>query len=268
MKKPIISFLILLFIIFFASIGNYIYDVSPFLLDKNSILEAPSLSHPFGTDRLGRDILARIIEGSGISLLIGFVSAIIASLIGIFIGVISAYSKGLVDKVFVVVVDIFLTFPTFFLLLALATYMDANIFILILVISVTGWMGMARLIRSESFKISNMPFIKILKISKVSSFKIVFKYYLPLLAPIFLINFTFGVSGAILAESGLSFLGFGVAPPNISLGIIISEGKEVLNIAWWISFFSGLFIFLITFSLVNISNYLQFLFNKKGLNKV
>jgi peptide/nickel transport system permease protein len=268
MKKPIISIYILTLLVLISIFGEYIYNVSAYELNKNQILSSPSFEHLFGTDRLGRDVLARIIEASSISLLIGFISATISSLIGLFIGVFSAYSKGIIDKTTVVIIDIFLTFPTFFLLLALASYMEANIIILIFVISITGWMGMARLIRSESFKISQMPFIKILKIAKVNNIKIILKYYLPLLAPIFLINFTFGVSGAILAESSLSFLGFGVATPNISLGTIISEGKEVLNIAWWISLFSGLFIFLITLSLVNISNYLQFVFNQKSLNKI
>jgi peptide/nickel transport system permease protein len=266
MKKPIISILTLIFISIF---GNNIYDVSAYTLNKDALIMPPSFTNPFGTDRLGRDVLARIIEGSSISLTIGFLSAIIASIIGLVVGVTAAYSKGIIDKATIIIIDIFLTFPTFFLLLALASYVDANILILIFVISITSWMGMARLIRSESFQISNMPFIKVLKRSKkIGNLKIIFKYYLPLLAPIFLINFTFGVSGAILAESGLSFLGFGVSSPNISLGTVISEGKDILNIAWWISFFSGLFIFLITFSLINIANYIQFLFNKKDLNKI
>jgi peptide/nickel transport system permease protein len=125
-------------------------------------------------------------------------------------------------------------------------------------------MSMARLIRSESFAINSQPFIKILKLSHVSRFKIIFKYFAPLLAPIFFVSFTFALSGAILAESGLSFLGIGVMPPDISWGNILSEGKEVIDAAWWISFFPGLMIFLVTFSLINISDYLQFLTNQKA----
>jgi peptide/nickel transport system permease protein len=135
--------------------------------------------------------------------------------------------------------------------------MSASIFILIVVISVTGWMGMARLIRSESFAITNKPFIKILNLAKVSKIKIILKYYAPLLAPIFLISFTFGVGGAILAESGLSFLGLGINPPQMSWGSLLSSGKEVMDIAPWVSFFPGLMIFIVTFCLIQISDYLQ-----------
>jgi peptide/nickel transport system permease protein len=264
---PKVSVAILIFIIFLSFFGGYIYSPSPYILDKDSLLLTPSYEHLFGTDRLGRDVLARVIEGGKISLIIGFLSATIASLIGLFVGVIAGYMKGFVDKWFVLVIDLFLTFPTFFLLLALVSYIDASSYILIIVISITGWMGMARLIRSESYKVAKQPYIKILKIAKVSSFKIIFKYFAPILAPIFLVSFTFGVSGAILAESGLSFLGLGVTPPQMSWGSLISEGKDVLTIAWWVSFFPGLMIFLVTFSLINISDYLQSIFNQKSIQK-
>ncbi len=123
---------------------------------------------------------------------------------------------------------------------------------LIVVISITGWMGTARLIRSESYKIASQPFIKVLKIATVSNSKIFFKYFLPLVAPILFVSFTFGVSGAILAESGLSYLGLGITPPSMSWGTILSNGKPLMEIAWWISFFPGLMIFLVTFSLIQI----------------
>jgi len=250
----------LILIVFF---GNYIYTVSPYTLNPSLILQEPSLTHLFGTDRLGRDILARILQGGQTSLIIGFLSASITSLIGLFIGINAGYFKANIDKSITIIIDLFLTFPTFFLLLALVSYIDASIFVLVFVLSITGWMSMARLIRSESFAISNKPFIKILVLSKVSVFKIIFKYYAPLLAPIFLVSFTFGVGGAILGESALSFLGLGINPPQISWGSILSDGKDVMDIAWWISFFAGLFIFLVTFCLVQISDYLQSQLNTK-----
>lgn len=225
----------------------------------------PSLEHYLGTDRLGRDLLARIIEGGKISLIIGFFSASIASLIGLILGASAGFFRGNTDKTLIIVIDLFLTFPTFFLLLALVSYINASVFILIFIISLTGWMSSARLIRSESFSIGSKGFIKILKLSNLSNTKIILKYYTPLLLPIFLVNFTFGVGGAILSESALSFLGLGVVAPQISWGTILSNGKEVIDIAWWLSFFPGLMIFLITFSLINISNFIQQKSNKKEL---
>ncbi len=243
----------------------FFYTVSPYQLDPTKILQAPSLEHLFGTDRLGRDMLARILEGGQTSLIIGFLAASISSIVGLFIGINAGYFKGNIDKSITITIDLFLTFPTFFLLLALVSYIQASAVILIIVISITGWMGMARMIRSESFAIGNKPFIKILKVANVSTFKIIFKYFTPLLAPIFLISFTFGVGGSILAESGLSFLGLGINPPQMSWGSLLSDGKAVIDIAWWVSFFPGFMIFLITFCLIQISDYLQTLANSKEI---
>jgi len=236
-RFPFFSVSLILFILAVCFIGPLFYTQSAYLLDPASILLPPSWTHGFGTDRLGRDVLARVMQGGQVSLIIGIVS--------------------------VILIDLFLTFPTFFLLLALISYMNASMWVLIIIIAMTGWMGMARMIRSESFALSHAAFIKILKIANVPSWKIIVKYFTPLLAPIFFISFTFGVSGAILAESGLSFLGIGITPPQMSWGVILSEGKEVIDIAWWLSFFPGLFIFLMTLSLVSVSDYLQAKSNEK-----
>ncbi|BAF70106.1 ABC transporter permease [Nitratiruptor sp. SB155-2] len=262
-KLPFFSISILVAIVILIFFGGFVYSADPYLLNKNAILLPPSMDHPFGTDRLGRDLLARVIKGGQNSLIIGVGSAVIASFIGLVAGVSAGYFRGFIDKSFVIIVDLFLTFPTFFLLLALVSYIQASALVLIIVISLTGWMGTARMIRSESFAIAKKPFTKILQIAKVPSYKIILKYFTPLIAPIFFISFTFGVGGAILAESGLSFLGLGVLPPEMSWGSILSEGKEVIDIAWWVSFFPGLMIFLVTLSLINISDYLQKLTNKK-----
>jgi len=263
-KLPIISISVLVFLFIFSFLGEFIYDVSAYELNPSSILLNPSLEYMMGSDRLGRDVLARVIQGSKISIIIGLSSAIATSFIGLIIGISAGYFKGVVDKFVIFVIDFFLTFPTLFLLLTLTSYMNASVLILIIVISLTGWMSMARIIRSESFKANSFGYIKILKIAKVSSVKIIFKYLTPLVLPFFFISFIFGFSGAILAESSLSFLGLGVNAPDISLGLLIAEGKELLSIAWWVSFFPGLFIFLLTFSLVQISSYLQYIFNQKS----
>lgn len=259
---------LLIIIVFFIFFGDLFYKVSPYELDATKVLLSPSWEHPFGTDRLGRDLFARIIEGGKTSLIIGFLSASITSLIGLLIGINAGYFKGNIDKSIVIFIDLFLTFPTFFLLLALVSYIDATISVLIVVLSITGWMSMARLIRSESFSISNMPYIKILKLANVKTGKIIFKYYFQILMPIFLVSFTFGVGGAIIGESALSFLGLGINPPQISWGTLLSDGKAVLDIAWWVSFFAGLFIFLVTFCLVQISEYIQSKSNQKDIQNI
>ncbi|WP_320034404.1 ABC transporter permease [Halarcobacter sp.] len=264
LKTASYTLIILILLVFLLP---FIYTVSPYELNTEKILQAPSLNHLLGTDRLGRDMLARVLNGGQTSLIIGFLSAAIASLIGLFVGINAGYFKGKIDKSITILIDLFLTFPTFFLLLALVSYIQASSFVLIIVISITGWMGMARLIRSESFAIGNRPYIKVLKLANVSKTKIIFKYFAPLLAPIFLISFTFGVGGAILAESGLSFLGLGVNPPQMSWGSLLSDGKAVIDIAWWVSFFPGLMIFIVTFCLMQISDYLQSKTNQKEIQQ-
>ncbi|ASC93433.1 ABC transporter permease [Sulfurospirillum diekertiae] len=266
MKKfPFLSTFILVLIFLFCFVFPSFYTGSAYDLNPSAILLPPSLEHFLGTDRLGRDLFARLMIGGQVSLIIGVLSALISSLVGLMIGISAGFFQKNVDKFIIIVIDLFLTFPTFFLLLALISYMSASVWVLIFIISITGWMGMARMIRSESFAISNAPFIKILKLSNVNMLKIIFKYFAPLLAPIFFISFTFGVSGAILAESGLSFLGIGITPPQMSWGVIISEGKEVIDIAWWLSFFPGFLIFLVTLSLINLSDYLQSKSNEKDI---
>jgi peptide/nickel transport system permease protein len=262
---PRLSVFILIFVFIFSFLGSAFYSIDAFTLDSSAILLPPSLEHYLGTDRLGRDILARLMQGGKVSLLIGVGSAFIASVIGLILGSMAGYFRGGVDKSFIILVDLFLTFPTFFLLLALVSYVNASALVLIVIISITGWMTTARLIRSESFKITSQPYIKILNIANVNKLKILFKYYAPILAPIYFVSFTFGVGGAILAESGLSFLGLGIVAPQMSWGTILSSGKDVVEIAWWVSFFPGLMIFLVTFSLINISNYLQQLTNQKQI---
>lgn len=258
-----LSLALLVSVIALSWFGAFFIQLDPSHLDKNAILLSPSKDHWFGTDRLGRDLFARIIAGGQLSLVIGFGSALLSTLIGLMYGISAALLRGGYDKLFIVVVDLFLTFPTLFLLLTLVSYVNASVWVLIFIISVTGWMGTARLIRSESFAISSKPYIRILHIGKVHPLKIMLKYYAPLLAPIVLVSFTFGVGGAILAESGLSFLGLGITAPQMSWGSILSSGKEVIDIAWWVSFFPGLMIFVVTFSLMNISNTLQARLNQK-----
>ena len=194
-----IALYLLLSVVLAVFLLPFIYTVSPYELDPSKILQAPSFEHLFGTDRLGRDMLARVLEGGQTSLIIGFLAATISSIVGLVIGITAGYFKGNVDRTITIVIDLFLTFPTFFLLLALVSYIQASSVILIIVISITGWMGMSRMIRSESFAISNKPFIKILKVANVPTYKIIFKYFAPILAPIFLISFTFGVGCSILS---------------------------------------------------------------------
>lgn len=230
--------LMLLFAIFAPLIATH----NPLTIDTKSILSAPSKYHIFGTDTLGRDIFSRIVYGSRISLLIGFIAVGIAVLIGIFFGSIAGYYGGRLDSVIMRFVDIMLCFPTLFLILAVIAFLEPSIFNIMAVIGATNWMGVARLVRAEILTLKERDFVAASKVMGAKSTWIIIKHLIPnAIGPVF-VSATLGIGGAILIESSLSFLGIGVQPPTPSWGNILMDGKSTLGVAWWLTIFPGVFI--------------------------
>jgi peptide/nickel transport system permease protein len=214
------------------------HDPNQFHLKR--VLEAPSWIHPLGTDELGRDVLARMIFGAQISLKVGFVAVGIATLIGIVLGALAGYYGGWVDALVMRLVDIMLCFPAFFLILAVIALLEPSIWNIMIVIGLTGWMGVARLVRAELLTLKNREFVAAARVLGASDGRIIFRHLLPnAMAPV-LVSATLGVAGAILTESALSFLGIGVQPPTPSWGNILTAGKDNLEVAWWLSVFPAL----------------------------
>ncbi len=227
-------------LIFTALFAPVLAPYDPQQIDTYHILEPPSPSHIFGTDGLGRDCLSRLIFGARISLLVGFVAVGIATAVGTFLGAIAGYYGRWVDSLIMRFVDIMLCFPTIFLIMAVIAFLEPSIWNIMIVIGLTGWMGVARLVRAEFLSLKKRDFVLAAKISGASDLQIVFSEILPnAIAPI-LVSATLGVGGAILTESALSFLGIGVQPPTPSWGNMLTEGKDNLEIAWWLSVFPGL----------------------------
>lgn len=212
----------------------------PGAIDISRRLQPPSWQFPLGTDDLGRDVLARILYGARISLLVGFVAVGIASLIGIVLGALAGYYGRWVDGLLMRFVDIMLCFPTFFLILAVIAFLEPSIWNIMIIIGLTGWMGVARLVRAEFLSLRERDFVQAARALGASDARLIFRHILPnALSPV-LVSATLGVAGAILTESALSFLGIGVQPPTPSWGNMLIAGKQTLGTAWWLSAFPGL----------------------------
>lgn len=233
------GFVIVAALFFVALLAPVLAPYDPGAIDSRQILAPPSAAHWLGTDGLGRDVLSRMIYGARVSLLVGFVSAGLACLIGVILGAISGYFGGVTDTIIMRFVDIMLCFPSFFLILAVIAYLDPSIWNIMIVIGVTSWMGICRLVRAEFLSLKKREFMVAAESIGLRPYRIIVRHALPNgLAPVF-VAFILGVAGAILTESALSFLGIGVQPPDPSWGNILTEGKSTIEVAWWLSVYPG-----------------------------
>ncbi len=216
----------------------------PAAIDIPHRLLSPCWSFPLGTDDLGRDVLTRILFGARISLLVGFVSVGIATLIGVILGALAGFYGSWIDSIIMRFVDIMLCFPTFFLILAVIAFLEPSIWNIMIIIGLTGWMGVARLVRAEFLSLRERDFVFAARALGALDMRIIFGHILPNAMSPVLVAATLGVAGAILTESALSFLGIGVQPPTPSWGNMLIIGKQTLGSAWWLSVFPGVAILL------------------------
>jgi peptide/nickel transport system permease protein len=223
-----------------ALLAHWLAPYDPDLINLKLVLMPPSPDHLLGTDTLGRDVLSRIIYGARISLLVGFVAVGIATLIGILVGALAGFYGGWVDQLLMRLVDLMLCFPTLFLILAVIAVLGPSIWNVMVVIGVTNWMGVARLVRAEFLSLREREFVAAARSLGASDARLILRHLLPnALVPV-MVSATLGVAGAILTESALSFLGLGVQAPTPSWGNILTMGKDNIEIAWWLSVFPGL----------------------------
>jgi peptide/nickel transport system permease protein len=231
-------FVLVLFLV--AALAPLLSPYDPNDIDRNQILESPGISHLLGTDDLGRDVLSRMIYGSRISLAVGFVAVGLATLIGVILGAVSGYYGGWTDRFIMRFIDIMLSIPTFFLILAVIAFVGPSIWNIMLVIGLTSWMGVARLVRAEFLSLKEREFVLAARAVGAGDLRIIFRHILVnSMSPVF-VSAVLGVAAAILVESALSFLGIGVQPPTPSWGNMLTLGKDNIEIAWWLSLFPGL----------------------------
>ena len=207
-------------------------------------LQGPNRTHWLGTDDRGRDVLSRMIWGSRLSLSVGFVAVGIAVIIGVILGSLSGYFGKWVDTVVLRFIELMLVIPTFFLIITVMAFLPPSIWTIMIVIGLTGWPGVARLVRGEFLKQKQMEYVLASRALGLSNSRIMFRHILPnAMGPVF-VSATFGLAGAILMESGLSFLGFGVPPPTPSWGELLKQSQGYVDFAWWLVLFPGLAIFI------------------------
>lgn len=239
-KLAVAGGIIVALLFFVAVFAPLLSPYNPDDIDRKHILVSPDIHHPLGTDDLGRDVLSRMIWGSRISLAVGFVAVGIATVIGIFFGAFAGYYGGWAERIIMRFIDIMLTIPTFFLILAVIAFIEPSIWNIMIVIGLTSWMGVARLVRAEFMSIKEREYVLAAKAIGASDYRIIFRHIMiNSMAPV-LVSAVLGIAGAVLIESALSFLGLGVRPPTPSWGNILTLGKDNIEIAWWLSVFPGL----------------------------
>ncbi len=221
-----------------------------------------------GTDSLGRDVLARMLQGAWVSLTIGFVAVNISVVIGIFLGGVAGYFGRWVDTVIMRLVDTMLCIPTFFLILTVLALSGGGIFKIMIVVGLTSWMGTTRFVRAEFLSLREQDFVSAARALGVGDLRIIFRHMIPnALAPV-LVSATLGIAGTILLEAGLSFLGLGVPPPHATWGKILADGKDYLFDASWLTFVPGLTILAVVLSFNLFGEGLRDAFNPKLRERV
>jgi peptide/nickel transport system permease protein len=223
-----------------ALLAPLIAPYDPTALNVDAILQGPSAAHWLGTDALGRDVFSRMLYGARVSLWVGFVAVGLAVGIGLVLGLTAGYFGGLTDEAVMRGVDVMLCFPSFFLILAVIAFLEPSLTNIMVVIGLTSWMGVARLVRAETLTLRGRDFVLASKLAGAGPVRIISRHILPNAAAPVLVAATLGIAGAILTESALSFLGLGVQPPTPSWGNMLMEGKDVMEIAPWLSVFPGL----------------------------
>ena len=216
----------------------------PDRIDLRERLEAPSRRHWLGTDELGRDLLARMLHGARISLLVGIAAAAFSLLIGALLGGVAGYSGGWLDLVISRFIEVVIAFPFLILLLALVAVLSPGIGTIILAIAVTSWPAEARLVRGEVLRVRELEFSVAARASGAGAARVLVRHLLPNAIQPALVSASFGISAAIMIESAISFLGFGIPLPHASWGTILSSADDYLRSAWWLALFPGIAIFL------------------------
>jgi peptide/nickel transport system permease protein len=241
-KNPLVlgGLVLVIFFLALAFLASVLAPRDPVVMNAGQALQGPSLAAPFGTDRFGRDVLSRAIYGARASLLVGIGSITLAAIVGTLVGLMAGYFGGAVDNVLGRIMDIFFTFPSLILAIAISAALGLGIQNALLAIAVTYWPAFGRVVRGATLSEASRDYVEAARVVGASDARVVWSHVLPnVLSPI-IVQFTVAISQAIIIESSLSYLGLGTQPPTPSWGTMINEGRTFLDTAPWISVFPGL----------------------------
>jgi len=263
-KPAMIGLVVLTLLVLYALAGSlFISEKYANYNDTSLRLQAPSAGHPFGTDSIGRDVLARTIYGGQISLLIGLTAVVVETLLGILVGALAGYYGGIVDSILMRITEAMLNIPEIFLLIVMAKYFGSKIpevelfgrvfsgsvVVIVFIIGLTSWMYLARIVRAQFLSLKENEFVLAARATGTSNLRIIFLHILPnSIAPI-VVSATLGVANAILSEAYISFLGLGVQPPTATWGNMLDGANNYIESAPWLWFFPGLLILLTVLSI-------------------
>ncbi|MBI1308973.1 MAG: ABC transporter permease subunit [Proteobacteria bacterium] len=223
-----------------AVAAPWLAPYGPTELHLYNVLEAPNAHFWLGTDSLGRDVLSRLIFGARTSLSVGLVAVGLATALGVLVGVAAALGGKWTDRLLMRMTDVMLCFPTIFLILAVIAFLSPSLMNVMIVIGATSWMGVARLVRAEVLSLRGRAFVESARLAGVGRVRLAVRHILPNALPPIVTSMSLGLAAAILTEAGLSYLGLGVQPPVPSWGAMLTEGKGVIEAAWWLITFPGL----------------------------
>jgi peptide/nickel transport system permease protein len=243
------GFYLVILLVVAAALAGRLSPYDPIKVTPEAALQPPGRHHLLGTDPLGRDVLSRLLHGARISLRVGLVSVTIAALLGTTMGLLAGYYRGSLDLVIMRVIDLLLAFPNVLLALAIIAILGPSIFNLMIAVGISATPGYARLVRGSVLATRESAFVEAAVAVGVPDWLIIWRHILPnVLAPVIVLS-TLGMAGAILTGAALSFLGLGVQPPTAEWGVMLSDGRGYLRIAWWITTFPGVAIMLTVMSI-------------------
>jgi ABC-type dipeptide/oligopeptide/nickel transport system permease subunit len=242
-KTALAGLSVVLVLAFLAVAAPLVTPCDPYGMNLDDQFLEPSAEHWFGTDRFGRDLFTRVVYGARISLLVGLVPSVITVFLGGFLGVLSGYAGGRTDFLIMRLADVVMAFPSLLLALVVMYTLGASLFNIFIALSLVGWAGVARVVRSQVLSLKEMEFVEAARAIGVRDTVIMARHIFPNCLPVLIVLFTLRIPEAIMFEASLSFLGVGAQPPTPSWGLLVSRGKEFLFSAPWVAILPGVAIF-------------------------